>query len=309
MREKKSSGRTPNNRSGSEPKKKYFLVFEGTETEEIYFDAVKEYFPDKLIDFVTLIRNTSERGFSNPAKMLEMILKNIEEHQTGKYSYRSVIDWITEYIKNEELVNLKAEKLDDELENICRKEYGKDIDKSIPKKELQNVIGKLLEKLTEYVKCKFRDINKNMIEDIIKENDITYCPGFDKIAMIVDRDKGSFTVAQYEKLVKSCSNNGIRLCVTNPCFEFWLLLHFDNATFDEDKMLENAKVSNDVTYCHHILRNTFKGYHKNSYDAVSLMPKIKRAIQNEQGYHEDIIGLKTNIGSNVGRLLNELGCK
>lgn len=310
MREKRDSGRTQTTNHEKQPKKKYFLVFEGTETEEIYFDAVKEFFSDQLMDFVTLIRNTSENGFSNPVKMLEMILKNLEEHKSGKFSYNTVIDWITAYIKKENLVNIKAEELNVKLKEICCKKIEKDLDKRIPEIELKNVLRALLKELTEIVKCQFRSITINLIEEIIAANEITYYPDIDQIVMIVDRDKGSFTFEQYERLIKSCSKNKIRLCVTNPCFEFWLLMHFDiNGKFDETKMLKNPKVCNGVTYCHDVLRKLFAGYHKNSYDAMCLMPRIQKAIQNEQNYCEDNIGLKNNIGSNVGLLLKEFGCK
>ena len=49
MREKRSSERTQTVKYDKEPKKKYFFVFEGTETEEIYFDSVKDYFQSHLI--------------------------------------------------------------------------------------------------------------------------------------------------------------------------------------------------------------------------------------------------------------------
>lgn len=310
MREKRTSERTKTQKYNKEPKKKYFFVFEGTETEEIYFDSVKDYFSNQLIDFVTLIRNTSENGFSNPAKMLDMILNNLEEHKSEKYSYRSVIDWIINYIKEEKLVNLKVQDLSQKLEGICCKEFTKDLNKTIPKKDLRNVHKTLLEKLSELVKCEFRKITIDMIEEIIRTNEITYAHGFDNIVMIVDRDKNSFTAKQYEELISSCSKNGFRLCVTNPCFEFWLLMHFDiNRRFDKNKMLKNEKISSDVTYCHDVLRNIFKGYHKNSYDASVLMPKIPKAIKNEMNYCEDSIGLKTKIGSNIGLLLKDLGCE
>ena len=309
MREKRSSERTQTVKYDKEPKKKYFFVFEGTETEEIYFDSVKDYFSNQLIDFVTLIRNASENGFSNPAKMLDMILKNIEEHKTGKFSYKSVIDWIISYVKDEKLVNLNTRDLSEKLQDICRKELVKDLNEVIPKKSLKHVHKILLEKLTEIVKCEFKNITIDMIEDIIKTNEITYAHGFDTIVMIVDRDKGSFTAKQYEELISSCSKNGLRLCVTNPCFEFWLLMHFDiDRKFDKVKMLKNEKISDNVTYCHDILRTTFEGYHKNSYNAKSLMPKIPKAIQNEHNYCEDNIGLKNKIGSNLGLLLKDLGC-
>ena len=47
-------------------------------------------------------------------------------------------------------------------------------------------------------------------------------------------------------------------------------------------------------------------YSKSSYDANILFDKIPRAIENEKRFCEDIAGLKTNVGSNIGRLISEL---
>ena len=69
------------------------------------------------------------------------------------------------------------------------------------------------------------------ISDIIKStSSITYDENIDKICLVIDRDKDSFISTpnnrQYEYVVKTCKKKGFGLYVTNPCFEFWLLLHF-----------------------------------------------------------------------------------
>ncbi|MBQ8906931.1 MAG: RloB domain-containing protein [Ruminococcus sp.] len=240
--------------------------------------------------------------------MLEMILINLKEHKDEKYSYKTLIDWIVDYITEEKLIYLKSNHIKTKLNEICKKDIEKNLDKTIRKKDVENIIKSLLQKLREEVKCEFKKISKEMLQEIINSGSIEYYSDLDEIVIIVDRDKSSFTHKQYTELVKECSRQGIKLVVTNPCFEFWLLMHFNiNRKFNARDMLKNDKVTDDITYCHNILRNTFKGYQKNSYDAKLLMHKIKTAIDNEQLYCEDTIGLKTKIGSNVGKLLKELG--
>lgn len=64
----------------------------------------------------------------------------------------------------------------------------------------------------------------------------------DQLCIVVDRDKNSFTNEQYDKLLKAEKNEEIRFCVSNPCFEFWLLLHFsDCSEYDNSKLKENEK--------------------------------------------------------------------
>lgn len=85
------------------------------------------------------------------------------------------------------------------------------------------------------------------ISDIIKStSSITYDENIDKICLVIDRDKDSFISTpnnrQYEYVVKTCKKKGFGLYVTNPCFEFWLLLHFDEVfCLDRDKLLEIPK--------------------------------------------------------------------
>ena len=50
--------------------------------------------------------------------------------------------------------------------------------------------------------------------------------------MVVDRDKDSFTEEQYDKVVEFCKKNNVSLYVSNPSFELWLYMHFDE--FDSE---------------------------------------------------------------------------
>jgi len=43
--------------------------------------------------------------------------------------------------------------------------------------------------------------------------------------MVIDRDQ--WPAGNLDQVVKSCRKNKIGLCVSNPAFEFWLLLHFE----------------------------------------------------------------------------------
>ena len=55
-----------------EANKKYFLVYEGSDTEVIYFDAIRSLREDiginPLIELIPIIRSFSEEGWSNPKK-------------------------------------------------------------------------------------------------------------------------------------------------------------------------------------------------------------------------------------------------
>lgn len=85
------------------------------------------------------------------------------------------------------------------------------------------------------------------------------------------------SVAQY------CAQNGnLRFCVSNPCFELWLLLHIEDiATYDRDQMLTlsmNKKVNAQDTWLKKHIRDLIGIYHESEYDPMAFLPTIDKAI-------------------------------
>lgn len=111
------------------------------------------------------------------------------------------------------------------------------------------------------------------ISGIIKTNVITYADGFDKICLIVDRDKESFLEEQ--------GNN-------------------------RNMLLENPKVSSKRGYTEHELRKLLKGYSKNNYNAELLIGKIDTAMKNVKEFCNNIQQLQSEVGSNLGNLITDL---
>ena len=117
------------------------------------------------------------------------------------------------------------------------------------------------------------------ISEVIKNGGITYAEDFDKICLIVDRDRESFISKppnnQYLYVLNKCKEKKFGFYVTNPCFEFWLLLHFEEVfTLDKSKMLLNPKVTAKRRYAEDELKKVFPNYKKSCYDAESLVNNI-----------------------------------
>lgn len=149
------------------------------------------------------------------------------------------------------------------------------------------------------------------ISSIIKEGSLTYAEGFDKICLIVDRDRDSFISTpennQYEYVVNTCAEKSFGLYITNPCFEFWLLLHFDEVfELDQDRLLRNPKVTAKRRYAEQELRRIWPGYGKSTYKAVEVIKHIDKAIKNEKKFCEDVVELENMLGSNIGMLINSM---
>lgn len=94
MRESRTFAERTRVLKSDEAKKRYFLVFEGASTEKIYFEALENARDDveinPLIELVPIIRSYSEDGWSNPKKILDRIISNLEEDETGQLTYESL---------------------------------------------------------------------------------------------------------------------------------------------------------------------------------------------------------------------------
>ncbi len=313
MREKRNFAERAKVHRSDETARKYFLVYEGKETEQIYFNAVddlrEEIQINPLIELVPVVRSYNEEGWSNPKKMVDRMIKNLEENKTGCFSYETLCNWIVDYLIDEEIITAKMARRTNiwkSLVEICNENLEKHINLDVDNLELRcaQILSYLKEKAN--IKNQIDDISK-----ILKNGEITYSDETDKICFIVDRDKKSFISElgnnQYEYVLKKCQEKKFGLYITNPCFEFWLLLHFDEVTeLDKDKLLENPYISSDKRYTEYELRNIFTGYEKVNYDAEFLVRNIDKAVKNEALFCEDIEMLENQIGSNLGRLFEEL---
>ena len=313
MREKKNFAERTRISKEDRTRKKYFLVFEGNRTEGIYFNTINEL-KDKiginpLIEIISIERTYTEEGWSNPKKILEQLLKDLEEIENGKISYKTLVDKIIEIIMEDEKISSKI------LKEISSEKMIENIKNDI--ESLDNIVENVEEDceflLNMIIKKLFLTIEEipNILETVLKniENkQITYSEDIDKMCFIVDRDKKSFKEEQYNYVKKECKRKNFKLYVTNPCFEFWLLLHFDEVhSIDKEKLLENNRITakSKVRYVEAELKKYFP-YNKNKYNAELLIEKIDLAIENEKKFCEDIEELKDKLGSNIGLLIQEL---
>lgn len=293
--------------------KKYFLIYEGSDTEAIYFNGISTMREDiginPLITLIPIIRSYSEQGWSNPKKILDRIIENLEESKTKHISYETLLNRIMDYFyETKEITTskVKARSIWKTMCRICEENLLKKLNSDV--EDVEKACSSILKALQE--EYELQHVISDIL-DIIKEGDLTYAEGFDKICLIVDRDRESFISTsennQYDYVVDKCKEKGFGLYVTNPCFEFWLLLHFDKVfNLDRNKLLENPKITAKRRYVEQELCKVWPGYKKNSYKAEVLLKSIDKAVKNEKKFCEDIQKLKLLLGSNIGTLIEEM---
>lgn len=104
----------------------------------------------------------------------------------------------------------------------------------------------------------------------------------DQLWVVVDRDR--WTSKMLSSVARDCTtNDNLYFCVSNPCFELWLLLHLEDVlSYDSDRMKElaankkNSKRGN--TWLKKRMKDLMGHYHESDYDACSLLKTIDSAI-------------------------------
>lgn len=107
----------------------------------------------------------------------------------------------------------------------------------------------------------------------------------DELWVVVDRDR--WTSKELSSVAQKCFQKpNLRFCLSNPCFEIWLLLHIEDIEHysEEDKALisKNRKERGGKNYLKKRLSLLLEGYDEASYDACSLIPFVSDAINRAQ---------------------------
>ena len=194
MRESRTFAERTKFLKSDEALKKYFLVYEGSDTELIYFDAVNSMRENiginPLIELIPIIRSYSEEGWSNPKKILDRIIENLEESKAERISYETLLNRMMDYFYETKVITTSkvlAKNMWKTMIHVCAEKLQKSLQAEVEDIETDcNAILELLKQ--EY------DVTHVVsdISDIIKDGGLTYAEGFDQICLIIDRDKESF---------------------------------------------------------------------------------------------------------------------
>lgn len=194
MRESRTFAERTKFLKSDEALKKYFLIYEGSDTELIYFDAVNSMRENiginPLIELIPIIRSYSEEGWSNPKKILDRIIENLEESKAERISYETLLNRMMDYFYETKVITTSkvlAKNMWKTMVHVCAEKLQKSLQAEVEDIETDcNAILELLKQ--EY------DVTHVVsdISDIIKDGGLTYAEGFDQICLIIDRDKESF---------------------------------------------------------------------------------------------------------------------
>lgn len=274
-------------------KPKFFLASEGSKSEPKYFEGLNQSIISENVTIINILRDYINLSQSHPTHLTKLLSDFIDN-------------------KNEQEITVKELKnrlLNFEHENSNKFDITSAINKlnDIYKDDKFKIKYECLDEL--FIELFKSDIYKDLASNFslyFMAQDVTYSQLTDSLNMIIDRDKDNFFDNQYDEVVEFCKKNNVNLYVSNPNFEFYLMLHFKEVeNEDKDKMFKNEKISSKKRYLEKRLYDICR-YTKTRFSFDKFEPFIYDAINREKAYAESVEELKNNLGSNVGILVNKM---
>ena len=118
----------------------------------------------------------------------------------------------------------------------------------------------------------------------------------DELWMVIDRDR--WTVQMLSDIISQSRQKRIGLCISNPSFEIWLILHFEDLSKISSEMLDKLLINKKVNgrteskrYISDLMEN------QNLTNFTSLFPNLNLAIKNAKALS---VAQKFNIVDHLG---------
>ncbi len=277
-------------------KARYFLLFEGNKTEPQYFLNLFDKNKDnctkgELYKNILITERVGDPYNSFPLKVLNYAI-NLKEN---KVDAKSIAEGIIKELKTNKAFN-------SQLTNEIRQDVLNQLEglENINLNEISKVLDDINLDIYDYIDQKMilRNVNNYISKTFVYDNTL------DEIHVIIDRDKQSLTEEDYNECINIAANNGIKLYVTNPCIEYWFIMHWNKEySFDENEMLENKKgpSKNSKNYAKQ-LWSRIKSEKSNNVATSRCydFEHIKNAIEIiDSNYSTELLELKNNLGSNL----------
>ena len=195
-----------------EPKVKYFLAFEGEETEPQYFSGVLRYKNvlgiHALVEIVPLKRHYEERTWSHPCKFIGPLIGSMKEYSSGKNSIRSLINHSVDYVIDRSINDRQydnSRKISERL-HATLVEHGYSCEET--PENFETVLTIICNCLHEMYPTECMEKSIDSLQHYINEQALFYNSDVDKVCLIIDRDAQNFKLNQYDALLAACDKKG-----------------------------------------------------------------------------------------------------
>lgn len=156
-----------------------------------------------------------------------------------------------------------------------------------------------------------KDIVCNLETFIEEEYD--YKSDYDEMWVIWDREKVEARKKAILEMLPECREKNYNIALTNPLFEFWLLLHIvDISNYDKNILHDNNWMSpaKKRRFIDKELSNKLSdGYSKKKdkfNKSIVSKENILKALEQEKLFENELEKIIDNLGSNVGDLIRKI---
>lgn len=133
----------------------------------------------------------------------------------------------------------------------------------------------------------------------------------DLFGIVIDRDCGSHSIEQMKQVVKKCREKKYLCYITNPCMEFWQLLHVSDVASEYSELLgdilRNKLDEKDNSFVSNLLYEKTgqrKAIQVKTFEKFYL-PNVDLAIERAKGFASED-RLLEELGSNLWELIELL---
>lgn len=285
---------------------KFIIVSEGFRTEQRYFEALRDNREiagiSGLIEIVMLQREDMDNGVSNPLALLDLLDEYMKCVRNGRYSLTLVLEFTANSLCNRFGLTRRDERLEEYRDRVRSESEGLI--------EEGGFIGYLDDVLNV---CK--DVSTSMFGDCPAFDPpklIEFRPDTDRICVIVDRDSDDREQDVMDKFLRRCKRSGYKPYISNPCFELFLIMHFEEFySIDRETLLLNPLIDGKrftEIELDRIVRdiNPTNRYDKTQYDPGMFLHRVGEAIECSMGLCHDPNRLKRELGTNLGELMLDM---
>lgn len=266
------------NENSIEPKRVVFLSTEGTKTEVQYFNFIEKYRERLGIDAIVHVE----------------VLQRYDTNSDPE----NVLALLEEYIQFRE--NKMFERI---IDSLSIKNYSTEFIRSY----LENPSA-----LSQKGSNKFKAVLREEHLDLLYLDFLSKYHGKDdKFGIVIDRDCGSHSVEQMKAVVDKCRNNHYLCYITNPCIEFWQLLHVSDVAKEYaellDDILKNELDGKGNSFVSNLLYEKTgkrKAIQVKTFEKFYL-PNIDQAVERAKGFAPSE-QLLEQLGSNLWELIELL---
>lgn len=135
----------------------------------------------------------------------------------------------------------------------------------------------------------------------------------DEMWVIWDREKVQERKKDILEMIPQCKEKNYNIALTNPLFEFWLLLHivdiskYNSTILYENKWMTSAKNKRFIDKeLSNILPNGYSKKKDKFNTSIVNKENILRALEQEQLFENELEKIIDNLGSNIGNLIREI---